>query len=203
VPLFQEQMLRIAMIMADFDGGEAEELRRAISFHRSPERMEKVVAKLRHNMTRKLITPEVQERIIASLSSFALYGFPESHAISFALLAYASCWLKVHRPSEFYCARCSTISRWVFYSPATLVKDGKRRGIKFRPVCIICSGEQCIIEEDNSVRLGLNYAKGLSSENAENIVSERKKFLFAGLADFLRRVPLTKVRGESSPRSAP
>ena len=191
VPLFQEQMLRIAMIMADFDGGEAEELRRAISFHRSPERMEKVVAKLRHNMTRKGITAEVQTRIISSLSSFALYGFPESHAISFALLAYSSCWLKVHRTSEFYCALLNN-QPMGFYSPASLVKDGKRHGVKFRSVCVVRSGEQCIIEEDGAVRLGLNYVQGLHRDKSAFIAAERMKGAFAGLADFLCRVSLNK-----------
>src|SRR5207302_3473350 len=98
VPLFQEQMLKIAMVMADFSGDEAEELRRALSFHRSEERMNKVSVKLRTAMTRKNITPEVIDKIIQAITSFALYGFPESHAISFAIPAYGSAYLKVHRP---------------------------------------------------------------------------------------------------------
>ncbi len=97
VPLFQEQMLKIAMVMADFSGDEAEELRRALSFHRSEERMNKVCAKLRAAMERKDVAPDKIEKIIQSISSFALYGFPESHAISFAILAYGSAYLKVHR----------------------------------------------------------------------------------------------------------
>src|SRR5207237_7014019 len=102
VPLFQEQMLKIAMIMADFSGDEAEELRRALSFHRSEERMEKVSAKLRAAMERKGVASDKIDKIIHSISSFALYGFPESHAISFAILAYGSAYLKVHRAPEFY-----------------------------------------------------------------------------------------------------
>jgi error-prone DNA polymerase len=192
VPLFQEQMLKIAMIMADFDGGEAEELRRAISFHRSNERMKKVVEKLRTNMTRKGITPEVQERIVHSLSSFALYGFPESHAISFALLAYASCWLKVHRAPEFYCGLLNN-QPMGFYSPATLIKDGKRRGVKFRAVCVVRSDELCGIEEDGAIRLGLNYVQGLHRDKAAHLVAERKRRAFSSLEDFLTRVPLNKA----------
>jgi error-prone DNA polymerase len=191
VPLFQEQMLRIAMIMADFDGGEAEELRRAISFHRSQDRMKKVVEKLRTNMTRKGITKEVQDRIINSLSSFALYGFPESHAISFALLAYASCWLKVHRAPEFYCGLLNN-QPMGFYSPATLIKDGKRRGVKFLAVCAVRSDELCTIEENGDVRLGLNYVRGLHRDKAAWLVAERKQRPFSSLEDLLIRVPLNK-----------
>jgi error-prone DNA polymerase len=191
VPLFQEQMLRIAMMMADFDGNEAEELRRAISFHRSQERMKKVVEKLRGNMTRKAIAPEIQERIVNSLSSFALYGFPESHAISFALLAYASCWLKVHRPAEFYCALLNN-QPMGFYSPATLIKDGKRRGLKFRPICVVRSDDLCRIEDDGTVRLGLNYAQGLHRDKAACLITERRRQPFRSLDDLLIRVPLNR-----------
>ena len=192
VPLFQEQMLRIAMIMADFDGGEAEELRRAISFHRSPERMNKVVQKLRTNMTHRLVSAEVQDRIVQSLSSFALYGFPESHAISFALIAYASCWLKVHRAPEFYCALLNN-QPMGFYSPATLIKDGKQRGVKFLQVCVVRSDLGCRIDQDRAVRLGLNYVQGLSRNSAARLVQERETRPIAGLADLLKRVRLNKA----------
>ena len=192
VPLFQEQMLRIAMMMADFDGGEAEELRRAISFHRSNERMQKVVEKLRKNMTRKRVAAEIQERIVNSLSSFALYGFPESHAISFALLAYASCWLKVHRAPEFYCGLLNN-QPMGFYSPATLIKDGKRRGVKFRAVCVVRSEELCQIEDDEGIRLGLNYVQGLHRDKAAWLIAERKREPFSSLDDLLTRVPLNKA----------
>jgi error-prone DNA polymerase len=192
VPLFQEQMLRIAMIMADFDGGEAEELRRAISFHRSDERMKKVIVKMREKMTGKKIAPEIQEEIISALSSFALYGFPESHAISFALLAYASCWLKVHRAPEFYCALLNN-QPMGFYSPATLMKDGQRRGVKFRPVCVARSDVLCRIEADDSIRLGLNYVQGLHRDKAAELVRQRSRQPFSGLGDLLTRVPLNKT----------
>ncbi len=191
VPLFQEQMLRIAMEMAGFDGSEAEELRRAISFHRSHERMEKVVVKLRHNMEERGVAPDVREEIVRTLASFALYGFPESHAISFALLAYASCWLKVHRAPEFYCALLNN-QPMGFYSPATLVKDGRRRGVRFRPVCVVRSDAPCRIEADDSVRLGLHYVQGLHRDKAAAIVEERQRRPFTGLGDLLRRVPLNK-----------
>jgi len=192
VPLFQEQMLRIAMVMANFDGSEAEELRRAISFHRSDERMKKVAIKLRTNMTQKQVVSDVQEQIINALSSFALYGFPESHAISFALLAYASCWLKVHRAPEFYCALLNN-QPMGFYSPATLIKDAKRRGIKFRPVCVMRSDIVCRIEEDGSIRLGLMCVQGLHRKSAALLKAERNLKTFSSLDDLLTRVPLNKI----------
>ena len=129
VPLFQEQMLKIAMIMADFSGNEAEELRRALSFHRSEERMRKVSVKLRAAMERKGIAPDKIDKIIQSISSFALYGFPESHAISFAILAYGSAYLKVHRAPEFYASLINN-QPMGFYTPATIVKDAQRHGVK-------------------------------------------------------------------------
>src|SRR5215475_11256459 len=125
VPLFQEQMLKIAMIMADFSGNEAEELRRALSFHRSEKRMRKVSVKLRAAMERKGIAPDKIDKIIQSISSFALYGFPESHAISFAILAYGSAYLKVHRAPEFYASLINN-QPMGFYTPATIVKDAQR-----------------------------------------------------------------------------
>ncbi|MEO6848358.1 MAG: error-prone DNA polymerase, partial [Chthoniobacterales bacterium] len=121
VPLFQEQLLKIAMIMANFTGAEAEELRRALSFHRNPERMRKVCVKLRAGMERNGASPEVIAAIEKSVYSFALYGFPESHAISFALLAYASCYLKVHRAPEFYASLLNN-QPMGFYSSATATK---------------------------------------------------------------------------------
>jgi error-prone DNA polymerase len=191
VPLFQEQMLQIAMTVASFDGSQAEELRRAISFHRSHERMEKVVVKLRENMARKGIAPDIRDKIIQTLASFALYGFPESHAISFALLAYASCWLKVHRAPEFYCALLNN-QPMGFYSPASLVRDGKRHGVKFRPVCVVRSQEKCVIEEDGSVRLGFLYVRSLHRDTAARLVQQRNQSPFTSLRDLLHRVPLNK-----------
>ena len=188
VPLFQEQMLKIAMIMADFSGAEAEELRRAISFHRSPERMEKVSAKLRAAMERNGIAPEVILKIIQSISSFALYGFPESHAISFAILAYGSAYLKVHRPAEFYACLLNN-QPMGFYAPATIVKDAHRHGIRMQPVCAATSEWRCVVESDAVVRLGFCVVHGLRAEHAEELVRQRP---FASLDDLQRRTSLTK-----------
>ncbi len=191
VPLFQEQMLKIAMIMANFSGAEAEELRRALSFHRSAERMEKVSVKLRAGMEKNGVAPEVMVRIIQSISSFALYGFPESHAISFAILAYGSAWLKVHRAAEFYASLLNN-QPMGFYAPATIVKDAWRHGVKMRPVCVTQSQWRCTVESEESVRLGLCVVNGLRQEHGEEIVRQRKAQAFPSVEDFKRRVGLTK-----------
>ncbi len=191
VPLFQEQMLKIAMIMADFSGAEAEELRRALSFHRSVERMEKVSVKLRTGLEKNGVAPEVMVKIIQAISSFALYGFPESHAISFAILAYGSAYLKVHRAAEFYASLLNN-QPMGFYSPATIVKDARRHGIRMRPVCVAASEWRCMVESDESVRLGFCVVNGLRQEHAAELVRQRGERGFASLEDFKRRSCVTK-----------
>jgi error-prone DNA polymerase len=184
-------MLKIAMVMADFSGNEAEELRRALSFHRSEERMQKVTVKLRAAMERKGIAPDKIEKIIQSISSFALYGFPESHAISFAILAYGSAYLKVHRAPEFYASLLNN-QPMGFYTPATIVKDGQRHGLKFKPVCVSKSEWRCSVLDDNTVRLGFCVVNGLRQEHAEDLVRQRQDRQFESLHDFKRRVLLSK-----------
>src|SRR5262249_41358594 len=191
VPLFQEQMLKIAMIMADFYGNEAEELRRALSFHRSEERMRKVSLKLRAAMERKGIAPDKIDKIIQSISSFALYGFPESHAISFAILTYGSAYLKVHRAPEFYASLLNN-QPMGFYTPATIVKDAQRHGLNIKPVCVSQSDWRCTVVDDNTVRLGFCIVSGLRQEPAEELVKQRQDHAFDSLDDFKRRVPLAK-----------
>ncbi len=191
VPLFQEQMLKIAMVTADFSGDEAEELRRALSFHRSQERMEKVSVKLRTAMMRKNLPPEVIEKIMQSISSFALYGFPESHAISFAILAYGSAYLKVHRAAEFFASLLNN-QPMGFYAPATIVKDAGRHGIKMLPVAVDQSVWKCTVVSDETVRLGFCVVNGLRQEHAEQLVQERERKAFQSINDFKRRVALTK-----------
>lgn len=191
VPLFQEQMLQMAMVMADFSGAEAEELRRALSFHRSQERMQRVEKKLRAAMARKGHSQKVIDEICSTVGSFALYGFPESHAISFAHLAYASAYLKAHRAPEFFTGLLNN-QPMGFYSPATLIKDGQRHGVKFRPVCAMQSDWDCRIEPDHSIRLGLRVVKTLSGGGATRLHAERSKAPFASLSDFKRRARLNK-----------
>ncbi len=191
VPLFQEQLIRIAMVAAGFTGGQAEELRRAFGFKRSEKRMREVEVKLREGMTAKGIIGETQERIIQAITSFALYGFPESHAASFALIAYASAYLKCHYLAAFMVAMLNN-QPMGFYSPATLVKDAQRHGQRFRPVDVLRSDYLCTVETDGKamyVRLGLNYVTGLTASTARKIEAERKQYPFSSLRDLVRRVP--------------
>src|SRR5947209_2789009 len=191
VPLFQEQMLKIAMIMADFSGNEAEELRRALSFHRSEERMNRVSIKLREAMARNNVAPDVIEKVLHSITSFALYGFPESHAISFAILAYGSAYLKVHRAPEFYASLINNQPMGL-YTPATIVKDARRHGLKIQPVCASQSEWRCTVTSNDTLRLGFCVVNGLRRENADELVRERNARPFSSLDDFRKRVPISK-----------
>jgi len=145
VPLFQEQILKMAMVAAGFSGGEAEELRRAMGFKRSRERMRRIAERLRSGMTERGIVGRAQEEILQGIVSFALYGFPESHAASFALIAYASAYLKAHHPAAFLIA---LLNAWPmgFYHPATLVQDAKRHGVEVRPIDVNHSNWKCTWE---------------------------------------------------------
>jgi error-prone DNA polymerase len=191
VPLFQEQMLKIAMVMADFTGTEAEELRRALSFHRSEERMNKVKAKLERAMEHKGFPPQVIQQVIDAIGSFALYGFPESHAISFAILAYASAYLKVHRAAEFYASLLNN-QPMGFYSPATIVKDARRHGIHFKPIDVTISDWNYLIESDDTLRIGLRAVEGLRHVQGQYLLEQRAKRPFESLEDFKRRARLHK-----------
>ena len=198
VPLFQEQLLRMAMITAGFSGGEAEELRRAFGFKRSERRMRDIEVKLREGMQRNGIPPEAQEQIILSITSFALYGFPESHAASFALIAYASAWLKCHYLAAFAAALLNN-QPMGFYHPSTIVKDAQRHGLRVKPVDITCSDWLCTLEpaegttmSDNdsfALRMGFRYAKGMREETAQAILRERPLRPFESIADLAHRVP--------------
>jgi error-prone DNA polymerase len=168
VPLFQEQLLRMAMVAAGFSGGEAEELRRAMGFKRSEKRMQQLEGRLRSGMAREGIVGEPAEAIIRSITSFALYGFPESHAASFALLVYASAYLKAHYPAAFYTALLNN-QPMGFYHPATLVKDAQRRGVRFSPIDVLESDWECRVDPDGRVRLGLMYVNGLRAEVGKKI----------------------------------
>ena len=197
VPLFQEQLLRMAMIAAGFSGGEAEELRRALGFKRSERRMKEVEKKLQAGMEKAGLSCEVQEKIIRSITSFALYGFPESHAASFALLAYASAYLKCHYLAAFTAAMLNN-QPMGFYHPATLIKDAQRHGLRVKPIDITCSNWLCTLEKaspeatDNRellLRLGLRYVKGLREGIAKQIVGQRHMHPFDSIEDLKHRVP--------------
>jgi error-prone DNA polymerase len=193
VPIFQEQLLRMAMAVSGFTGGEAEELRRAMGFKRSVERMESIERKLRDGMTGRGITGENQDRIVQSITSFALYGFPESHAASFALIAYASAYLKAHHPTAFL---IGLLNAWPmgFYHPASLVKDAQRHGVTVLPIDVNFSDVECTWEDGKkkkdeklplkerparlalaagACRLGLRYVEELRRTSAEAIIAAR------------------------------
>jgi error-prone DNA polymerase len=199
VPLFQEQLLRIAMVAANFTGGEAEELRRAMGFKRSQARMKDIEARLRSGMESNGISRESQEQIILSISSFALYGFPESHAASFALIAYASAYLKCHYLAAFTAALLNN-QPMGFYRPATIVKDAQRHGLKVLPIDVMKSRWECTLEpvvrsqfpvarNDIALRLGLRYARGLREEAAQALVRQRNLAPFISIRDLVHRVP--------------
>ncbi|HEY6064921.1 MAG TPA: error-prone DNA polymerase [Thermoanaerobaculia bacterium] len=196
VPLFQEQLLKIAMVAAGFTGGEAEELRRAMGFKRSQERMGAIEARLRSGMAERGISPAAQEQIVKSITSFALYGFPESHAASFALIAYASAYLKAHHPAAFYAA---ILNSWPmgFYHPATLVKDAQRHGTRVLPIDIARSGWKCRWEDvgergtaEGAVRLGLRFLQGLREATGKRIEAEQAAAPFRDADDLARRCAL-------------
>jgi len=193
VPLFQEQLLRMAMTVANFTGAEAEELRRAVGMRRSWDRMKNLETRLRTGMAANGIDASTQETIIQNITSFALYGFPESHAASFALLAYASAYFKVKYLAAFTCAILNN-QPMGFYMPAVLVKDAQRHGLHVKPIDVQVSDWVCSIEHEAdatlSMRLGLGYTKGLRRETAEAIASSRQSNgIYQSIDDLTARVP--------------
>ncbi|SFS17587.1 error-prone DNA polymerase, DnaE-like [Granulicella pectinivorans] len=193
VPLFQEQLLRIAMVVGNFSGTEAEELRKAVGMRRSWKRMEELMVKLRAGMVVNQIAEETQEVIVQSIQSFALYGFPESHAASFALIAYASAYFKVKYLAAFTCAMLNN-QPMGFYTPAVLVKDAQRHGLRVRPVDVQSSHTECTVEHEEdgslSLRLGLLYARGLKRQTADMLVHIRRHTgAFKSVEDLALRVP--------------
>ncbi len=194
VPLFQEQLLRMAMAVANFSGAEAEELRRAVGMRRSWERMKNLEGKLRSGMTANGLDATTQNNIIQNISSFALYGFPESHAASFALIAYASAYFKVKYLAAFTCAMLNN-QPMGFYAPAVLVKDAQRHGLRVRPIDIQISDWACTVEREHdgslSLRMGLGYARGLRKQAAQALVASRARDArFISAEDLAQRVPL-------------
>lgn len=193
VPLFQEQLLRMAMVAAGFSGGEAEELRRAFGFKRAESKMSAVEEKLRRGMAVRGITGEAAEDIVRFVTSFALYGFPESHAASFALLVYASAYLKAHHPAEFYTALLNN-QPMGFYSPSTLVQDARRHRVAILPIAVTHSDWNCAVVAAHppALRLGLRYVSSLRAEAGKQVEAERRRAPFASLDDLRRRTGLNR-----------
>jgi error-prone DNA polymerase len=178
VPLFQEQLLRMAMVVANFSGAQAEELRRAVGMRRSWERMKNLEVELRAGMIANGLDTKTQDHIVQNISSFALYGFPESHAASFALIAYASAYFKVKYLAAFTCAILNN-QPMGFYSPAVLVKDAQRHGLRVKPIDVQVSKWDCTVEHEKegvlTMRMGLRYAKGLRRQSAETLIASREQ----------------------------
>jgi error-prone DNA polymerase len=191
VPLFQEQLLKMAMICADFTGGEAEELRRAMGFKRSEQRMKEIEKKLRRGMTRKGITERIQEEIIEQIASFALYGFPESHAASFALIAYASAYLKCHYLAAFTAATLNN-QPMGFYQPFTIIKDAQRHGLKVLPVDVTRSEWHCTIDHESVEDRGL----GVEVQSPKSKVQSEKSDIRDHKSEV--RSQRSQVRGRKS-----
>ncbi len=192
VPLFQEQLMRVAMIAAGFSGGQAEALRRAMGSKRSEAKMAALTAALYEGMEKNGIAPEAADQIVRGITSFAQYGFPESHAISFALIAYASAYLKVHHPAVFY---ASLLNAWPmgFYQPATLVQDAKRHGVRVLAVDVNYSEWRCTIEDDKrparTLRLGLRFVRGFGQKVGAHLLDKRQSAFFGSIGDVRRRCP--------------
>ncbi len=197
VPLFQEQVMRLAMIAADYTPGEADQLRRDMAAWRGPGRIEHHRERLVSRMQAKGITAQFAERVFSQIRGFGEYGFPEAHAASFALIAYATAWLKRHYPAEFTCALLNA-QPMGFYAPATIVEDAKRHGLIVRPVDAQMSAWDCTLEPCTestggfAVRMGLRYVKGLGEGEGDRIEQARRIAPFASLADLVRRTELDK-----------
>lgn len=199
VPLFQEQLMNIAIDVAGFSPSEADQLRRAMSAKRSMERMDALKQRLFQGMFDRGISRDVAEKIFTKLKGFADFGFPESHAFSFAYLVYASAWVKVYHPEVFYAALLAS-QPMGFYSPASLVEDARRRGVVVKRAGVDCSGVEAEVhKKDNQlcVQLGLAPIRGIGKNTAEVIVAQRLKRSFTGMGDLIRRCDLNKSQVES------
>ena len=197
VPLFQEQVMRLAVVAADYTPGEADQLRRDMAaWHRSG-RMERHRERLITRMQAKGIALEFAERVFEQIRGFGEYGFPESHAASFALIAYATAWLRCHYPAEFTCSLLNA-QPMGFYLPATIVEDAKRHGVLVRPIDAQASDWDCTLENcaDSAggfaVRMGLRYIKGLADRDWDRISHARQARSFESLEDFVRRTDLSE-----------
>ena len=206
VPLFQEQLMQMAIDAAGFTPGEADQLRQAMGSKRSKERMARMRDRLMSGMAERGIIGETAEEIAKKLEAFASFGFPESHSVSFAYLVYSSSWIKLHHPAEFVCALLNA-QPMGFYSPHTLVRDARRHGVEALGPCVLASRRDCTLEPRSAeagpighplpgwhaepsihaVRIGLRYVRGLSSALLDRIDEERAREPFRDLEDFARR----------------
>jgi error-prone DNA polymerase len=178
IPLFQEQVMKLAVVAADYTPGEADQLRRDMAAWRKAGKIERHRTKLVSRMEQKGIEREFAERVFEQIRGFGEYGFPESHAASFALISYATAWLRCHYPAEFVCSLLNA-QPMGFYTPATIVEDAKRMGVEMRPVDVVRSQWDCVLEGKGTVpfavRMGLRFVKGVGRGDFERIDREREK----------------------------
>jgi error-prone DNA polymerase len=194
VPLFQEQVMRLAIVAADYTPGEADQLRRDMAAWRRSGRIESHRERLLSRMLHKGISSEFAERVFKQILGFGEYGFPESHAASFALIAYATAFLRAHHPAAFTCSLLNA-QPMGFYSPATIIDDAKRHAVMVLPLDVTVSAWDCALERvagqpDFAVRMGLRYVKGLGEVQKVCFEAARQQGPFADLADFVKRTGL-------------
>lgn len=191
VPIFQEQVMQLAIVAAGFTPGEADELRRAMAAWRRKGNLARYQDKLRAGMAGNGVPAAFVERIVAQIQGFGEYGFPESHAASFALLVYASAWIKRHHPAAFLCGLLNS-QPMGFYSPSMLIQDARRHGVSVLPADVTASDWDSRIDEGGAVRLGLREIKGLSREAAVRIADARRRAAFVDIADLAARCAVSK-----------
>jgi error-prone DNA polymerase len=204
IPLFQEQLMRLAMVAGGLSGGEAQELRKLMT--RGYEgsvistRMAQLITRLRAGMTGKGIVGEAQEQVVQGIAAFAQYGFPESHAMSWALMVYMSLFLKVHHPAVFLAALLNH-QPMGFYAPDTLIQDAKRHGVRVEPACALESSAGCRVLDARSVRLGLQAVRGVGQAAAERLVHARALRPLRDVADAVARAQLSPGQAEALARA--
>jgi error-prone DNA polymerase len=195
VPIFQEQVIKVAMVAAGFSPGEADRLRRSIAAWRRRGSLEQFERRLVGGMQGRGYTEAFARQIYSQILGFGEYGFPESHAASFALLVYVSAWLKHHEPAAFFAAVLNS-QPMGFYAPAQLVREARRQGVEVRPVEVRRSGWDCSLEPAGkgapALRLGLRLIKGLSRRGAERLVEAREQTPFGSVEDLARRAALSR-----------
>jgi error-prone DNA polymerase len=195
VPLFQEQVMQIAMVGAGYTPGEADQLRRDMAAWKKTGKLARHREKLLAGFARRGISQVFGERLYQQIHGFGEYGFPESHAASFALLVYASAWIKAHHPTEFACALLNS-QPMGFYSPRSIVKDAQRHGVTARPPCVVRSAWDSTLEE-GALRLGLRQIRGLGEGVAHAIAAARAQMPFTSLRDLVIRARLRKNEVEA------
>jgi error-prone DNA polymerase len=195
IPIFQEQVMQLAMVAAGFTAGEADELRRAMAAWKRKGGLEPFERKLLDGMRVRGYSQAFAQRIFQQIKGFGDYGFPESHSASFALLAYVSAWLKRHHPAAFCCALLNS-QPMGFYGPSQLVQDARRHGVEVRPVDVQTSQQECSLEFSDqfapALRLGFNQVKGLTDSAAFKLVQARALRPFAHVADLAARAGLDR-----------